>query len=39
MMTSLLAEVDGHEKIDSVSTHLGLLEDQRVGDQMGVSKH
>lgn len=38
-MTSLLAEADSHKKIDSVSTHLGLLEEQRVGDQMGVSKH
>lgn len=39
VMTSLLAEADSHKKIDSVSTHLGLLEEQRVGDQMGVSKH
>ena len=33
-MTSLLAEVDSQEKIGSGSTYLGLLEKQRVGDQV-----
>jgi len=31
--TSLLAEIDSQEKTGSGSTHLGLLEEQKAGDE------